>query len=510
MSTPTTTLSVALLFADADLGSPLREALVALGARIAYEGPAADVDEQDLITSGADVVVVNLEPTEEDDLERLHDMLGNGDWRVIFNDAEASRDLSGWDRARWARHLAAKLLGAADVDPPRPEAAREVEVAMAVAGDEAPVPAAPAVGDMTSSPVDMPVTEAVPPPAGAGTVASAPEARSEALEAELEALMSAERGTDIAADADTDIAAPVEAAGEDAPTAQPATPEAAPVEIEERQTVAAPAPVAEWELLDFGSTPQPAEREHPGQYGIEKIEASDYLAPEGGEGDSELEPGLNLELVSLEESVAPVISDEAVSEMLLDESASGIRRVVVVAAGRGSGSEIGEFLAHLPRALPALVLIVQHQRPGELDALAQLLAMTTSLGVKTASGEAVARMGEVWLVPPGKYCRLRRDGRMSVADDASGTRPHAPSIDLCVEHLAPAFGRDVTLVVMSGAGHDALAAAQLVASQGGNVWLHEAAAATDDSMARAIDEEGLADDRGTPVELAVRLSEDKA
>src|SRR5699024_1527143 len=211
------TLSVALLFADADLGSPLREALVALGARIAYEGPAADVDEQDLITSGADVVVVNLEPTEEDDLERLHDMLGNGDWRVIFNDAEASRDLSGWDRARWARHLAAKLLGAADVDPPRPEAAREVEVAMAVAGDEAPVPAAPAVGDMTSSPVDMPVTEAVPPPAGAGTVASAPEARSEALEAELEALMSAERGTDIAADADTDIAAPVDAAGEDAP-----------------------------------------------------------------------------------------------------------------------------------------------------------------------------------------------------------------------------------------------------------------------------------------------------
>src|SRR5699024_8781393 len=128
-------------------------------------------------------------------------------------------------------------------------------IAMAVAGDEATVPAAPAVGDMTSSPVDMPVTEAVPPPAGAGTVASAPEARSEALEAELEALMSAERGADIAADADTDIAAPVEAAGEAAPTAQPATPEAAPVEIEERQTVAAPAPVAEWELLDFGSTP---------------------------------------------------------------------------------------------------------------------------------------------------------------------------------------------------------------------------------------------------------------
>jgi chemosensory pili system protein ChpB (putative protein-glutamate methylesterase) len=44
--------------------------------------------------------------------------------RVVFNDAQASRELIGWDRARWARHLAVKVLAMGDIDPPRPEDAR--------------------------------------------------------------------------------------------------------------------------------------------------------------------------------------------------------------------------------------------------------------------------------------------------------------------------------------------------------------------------------------------------
>src|SRR5690606_17190331 len=39
---------------------------------------------------------------------------------VNFNEACDTRQLGGWDLARWARHLAAKVLGHADTNPPVP------------------------------------------------------------------------------------------------------------------------------------------------------------------------------------------------------------------------------------------------------------------------------------------------------------------------------------------------------------------------------------------------------
>lgn len=508
MSKTTTTPAVALLFADADLGSHLREVLLMLGASIAYEGPAAGVRGRDLVASGADVVVVNLEPAEEDHLERLYDALEGSDWRVIFNDAEASRDLSGWDKARWARHLAAKLLGGVDVDPPRPDGVRAVE----------PVPPRADGADTTEA------TAEVPPPEPTGMPAAAaigdkqadgdPETRSEALEAELEALLSGQATSSATADHDEsagpspsgiapDIA---EASGvvneqADAPT----------VEIEGRQTVAAPAPVSDWELVDFNTEPAATEtRESSSDYGVEKVEASDYLAPQGGDDDSTLEPGLDLELVSLEDAVAPVISDEAVSEMLLDDSHVGIRRVVVVAAGADAGAEIGDFLAALSPSLPVLFLVVQHQRQGQVDTFARTLGSLTGLAVKTASADAVVRTGEAWLVPPGKCCRVKRDGQMALVDDSRAIRQRDPSIDQCLETLMPVFRADVTLLVLSGDGHDALAGAQLVASHGGQVWLNQAAVDDGSSMAHAIEAEELATRSGTPAELARCLIEECA
>ncbi|MDA3914240.1 MAG: hypothetical protein PF446_08690 [Oleiagrimonas sp.] len=121
------TPAVALLFEDAELGAHLRKALLETGARIVFEGPAARATRDDLSGNGADIVVVNLDATAESHLDALYEIVDEDTQRIIFNDAEVSSGLSGWDLARWARHLAAKLIDAHDVDPPRPEAARPVE-----------------------------------------------------------------------------------------------------------------------------------------------------------------------------------------------------------------------------------------------------------------------------------------------------------------------------------------------------------------------------------------------
>lgn len=429
--------AVALLFADADLGAHLREALSNLGARIVHEGPAAEIREDTLAASGADVVVVNLEPVEEAYLDRVYEVLADGQYQVIFNDAEASRDLSGWDKARWARHLAAKLLGSGDVDPPRPVDARAVEALVADV--------------VTDSAIAEPAVEA----------ASAPvEAR---------------------------IAAPA-------------------VDVEERQTVAAPAPVTDWELVDVSTESETAApTQDARQFGIDKMNAADYLKPEGADQDSPLEPGLHLELVSLEESVAPTMSDEPVSEMMLDESTTGIRRVVAVGAGADGTSEVGAFLAGLPAALPALVLLVQHQRDQSAEQLSEALGTTTRLPVAVAHHDSQVHQGQVWLVPAGQRCRLDRDGRVTLetADPALGD----PSIDQNLAGLAETFGADVTAVVLAGPGHDALAGVQEIHDRGGQIWVQEPAVCGDDAMASAIHAEGLAALAGTPAELAQRLCE---
>ncbi len=96
----------------------------------------------------------NLDPESDAQFDHVYDVLDQGGYEVVFNDGDASAQLSGWDQARWARHLAAKILHKPEMtEPPRPAWAESVPLpgrkpeAVAVAADTpvapAPVPAPP-------------------------------------------------------------------------------------------------------------------------------------------------------------------------------------------------------------------------------------------------------------------------------------------------------------------------------------------------------------------------------
>ncbi len=125
---PNTNVAVALLYEQQELGRHLRDALTSLGTPIVYEAEPAKLDLAALESSGARVVVVNLDPAVESQLDDVYSLLDDDRYSVVFNDAQVSSELSGWDQARWARHLAAKILGDADIDPPRPEGSEAVPV----------------------------------------------------------------------------------------------------------------------------------------------------------------------------------------------------------------------------------------------------------------------------------------------------------------------------------------------------------------------------------------------
>ena len=567
--------AVALLFDDTELGKQLREALHERGARIVHEGGVSSLTRELLQQVGADVLVVNLDDSADDALDQLYDVIDGDRPRVVFNDAHASRSLIGWDRARWARHLAVKVLAMGDVDPPRPEDARVVETTQAAPPEQMPheaelEQAAPApFAEMAT------VSEPVPPeePAAiyAETEADAePEpdflthedpqqheqiatAESENLAAELEALLASDE-----LPADEDDTGPgllylndedlpplhdgdfgsTAATGSHAPAGQSLSasndaPFDAPLssfEADELRLSLAtdpsimtqPANAAEpvlsdtvvpvrvpdaWALLDDDALLAPAPPEQPdaAAFGIEKLSAADFLAPDVEPIAHGVEAFMSLELVSMEEAIAPqaYVHDY---EMQLDDLGSALSRIVLLGAASSGIDSVCEFLAALPATTRLTFLHTQHLGGQSDAALIERFAAPCALPVRLAEQGGRARPGEVLMVPAGQQARVLRDGSVELLANGSDASAD-PSIDASLTMAANAFGRDALAIVFAGRGNDAVAGAQAIHDRGGQVWVESSSGEHFADMVSGIFAERLVSFSGTPPELAAHLIE---
>lgn len=120
--------AVALVYQSQALHQHLRAALDEFGAHVVYETSTASFLPQALADSGANVIVINLDPAIDEEIAQIEDLLVDDSRKVIFNDGEVTSKLSGWDLARWARHLAAKIIGDTQLLPARPVGAEAVPV----------------------------------------------------------------------------------------------------------------------------------------------------------------------------------------------------------------------------------------------------------------------------------------------------------------------------------------------------------------------------------------------
>lgn len=116
---------VALLARPGNARDQLHRALTDLGAVLVAEGDPAELDPAAVSGQSPSLVLVSLEPAIEASLSRFDALLEKPGVEVMYDDAEVTRQLDGWDLNRWARHLAAKLLGS-ELLPPAPESADQV------------------------------------------------------------------------------------------------------------------------------------------------------------------------------------------------------------------------------------------------------------------------------------------------------------------------------------------------------------------------------------------------
>lgn len=522
--------TVALLFDDAELGGQLRQVLQELGAAIVHEGQVAGLDGEQLRQLDPDVLVVNLDDDDDAAFDRLYALIGGERPRLVFNDASASRGLGGWDRARWARHLAAKVLAGADVDPPRPPGAQPVEVSVAAPAPTVEPPASTVAIAATGYAQDMPAeafsasNELASPDAHIeGTeVAPLERATTDDLEAELAALLDAPEG-DFAHHGEAE---PTLGHGEpvrldelnpELSSAWSELSEAAAALAPAPGIVAEPAPVGEapaptppavpegWSLVDDTQPAADTARPDAAQFGIQKLSAADFLAPDVAPVASDLEPTFSLELVSMEEAVAPTAW--VPTEMLLDDLGAVPTRVVWLgAAPDGLASACG-FLADIPGAARYTLVLTQHYGERGVDEVLQHLQAASALPVRLAADRARARGGEVLLVPAGNQVQLLRDGSIELKPGSADAAAGMPTIDASFSMAAGVFGRDALGIVFAGRATDAVAGAQAIHDRGGQIWVESGAGEHLGDMVGAIYAEHLVGYSGTPQELAAHLIE---
>ena len=92
-------------------------AIAAAGADVAAVLDPATATEADVRGAAPDAVLVILDPAVEHALQKFDGVLGDPALEIMFEDADVAARREGWEAARWARHLGAKLYGHDDVLP---------------------------------------------------------------------------------------------------------------------------------------------------------------------------------------------------------------------------------------------------------------------------------------------------------------------------------------------------------------------------------------------------------
>ncbi len=540
---PATDVAIALLSETPEAGAHLRDALQELGVPVVYESPVRALDTAALEQSRATVVVVNLAAGDAE-LDGFDELIADPRYQVVINEADVSSGLSGWDQARWARHLAAKILGSADFDPPRPVDAQpvpepdlstipaspppakdesdlaELTVSSSVfdLSDEAdlavemPEPMAPELEQFSLADIDndgIPVVEATEEFDGFDF--ELPEMEG-AAEDEVFSDQALTIDESLLAALDEEAPAPVV---DDMFSAPPPmeVPEQVPdlVPDEPARPASTSGASLDWSLVDMVDAPAEEPSRETATFGVEKVSAEEFLAhaePETAAPESIFGSLGGLELVPLEEAVAPVSVEAEISESWLDPDSvvlpPKVRTVWVLGASIGGPESMREFLGSIPKDYPALFLLAQHLGGQFVDLMVRQLVKVTALTVRTPThGERVGH-GEIIIVPATHRLQVDAEGiitmeRLKVDGEAM------LSINQVLRDVADRFGANAGAIVFSGMSDDAAEGCRYLAEKGGRVYAQDPTTCVASAMVDGVIETGAVSFTGSPSELAEHL-----
>ena len=149
-------------------------------------------------------------------------------------------------------------------------------------------------------------------------------------------------------------------------------------------------------------------------------------------------------------------------------SGGGKTPIVVVAASTGGPAAVMRVVCGLPKDLAAAVLLVLHMPGVFTKQFTVQLAEVSSLPVKEAEANELARAGTVYVCPGSQHLRFSPSGRITL-DPGPRIDGYRPCADVALETVA-AYARTLaTAVVLTGMGSDGAQGACAVRASGGHV-----------------------------------------
>jgi two-component system chemotaxis response regulator CheB/chemosensory pili system protein ChpB (putative protein-glutamate methylesterase) len=258
-------------------------------------------------------------------------------------------------------------------------------------------------------------------------------------------------------------------------------------------------------------------------FGIDKISASDFLAPETDGGDAlvtqlPVDDALSLELMPMEEAVAPGafaatpaeagvrVMDQPAQRLKVGASAE-LQHVFVLGASIGGPEAVREFLGALPPGFPALFVLVQHMGDEFLELMSAQLARCVTLTVRTPTHGEIFGHGEIVIVTTKQRLQIDAVGVVTLSPLPERTA-YSPSIDLVLRDVADQFGSKAGAIIFSGMAQDAIAGSAYLKARGGVVWTQDPNTCTISTMVDAVTQTGAVTFSGSPQELAAKMIAD--
>lgn len=474
MAATEATPRVALLARAGDACDRISQALSEAGAEVVLVADPLQAAPEEVRQAMPEAILVALDPAIEDAIDRYADVLADPDYMVIFEEAEQAAQRTGWDAARWLRHLSAKLHRHNDVLPagaepdevllptpgPLPPTTGRVdydEAIAAVTGEaqqradgvprdsvvDGPVASAPALE------VQVPAWSLDEPVADAGVAGNLPE--------QSFAEDSALAGSDDLAVPDMELVVP--------PLPEDASPGAGEDELsfdperfnragQAQESVAGIEEFLAAQLGQEATTPDAAPAAAPAATGAGR--------PSGAEAPQA--PTFDLSGLSLADNDAIVAAPAPAAPApafdldrlgdglsLADPDSYGhgpVRGAVVIEAGLGGPDAVRQLLAGIPAGFARPVLVRLALDGGRYDRLVKQMSRATEAPVDVAEDGQVAQPGHVYFVPPG--LGLRERGGWLFDATAPFDASQLPAHDSAVLFLS---GADPALVsAVTGAG----------------------------------------------------------
>ncbi len=150
------------------------------------------------------------------------------------------------------------------------------------------------------------------------------------------------------------------------------------------------------------------------------------------------------------------------------------KRVLVIGASTGGPPALTAIVPLLPANFPAAVLLVQHMPPGFTGALARRLDSLSQLSVREAVEGDLVAAGQV-LVAPGDFHVTIGDNRRVHLSQGASLHGVRPAIDVTLESVTRVYGRDATVVILTGMGRDGAQGAAEVEAAGGSILVQDEA-----------------------------------